>query len=324
MIVLGIESTAHTFGIGIVENKKILANARDVYKPKIGWGIVPAEAAEHHRNMWQDILAQALTEANINLNDIELIAWAAGPGLPPCLAVGAQIVKKIKEKIKKPVIAVNHCVAHIEIAKLLTKASDPVILYVSGGNSQIIAYNNGFYRIFGETQDIGIGNALDKFGREAGLPFPTGPHIESLALTGKWIELPYTVKGMDFVFSGIITEALKKLKSGTPIEDLCFSLQEVCFAMLTEVAERAMAHTGKNELLLTGGVGANARLKSMLATMCAERGAKFFTCPANYAGDNGVMVAWTGLLAWQSGQRTKVIKQKPRWRTDSMPITWNQ
>ncbi len=322
MLCIGIESTAHTFGVGVMDEKSILADIRDVYRPKAGWGIIPAEAAAHHRAVWKASLEQALSEAKIDLGDIELIAWAAGPGLPPCLAVGADVVKWIRQKTKKPVIGINHCVGHIEIAKLLTEARDPVVLYVSGGNTQILAYIEGRYRIFGETQDIGLGNALDKFGREAGLTFPTGPEIERLAQRGRWIELPYTVKGMDLVFSGIVTEALRKFRAGAAIEDVCFSLQEVCFAMLAEVAERALAHTGKTELLLTGGVGANTRLQHMLKTMTGERGAKFFNCPNRYAGDNGVMIAWTGLLAYTSGQRTKMIKQKPRWRTDEMEISW--
>ena len=112
--------------------------------------------------------------------------------------------------------------------------------------------------------DIGMGNAIDKFGREAGLPFPAGPEIERLAKKGKYVELPYVVKGMGLSFSGIITEAIRKLKTGIPLEDISYSLQETIFAMLTEVTERALAHTGKNEVLLTGGVAANQRLQEMI------------------------------------------------------------
>jgi N6-L-threonylcarbamoyladenine synthase/protein kinase Bud32 len=231
----------------------------------------------------------------------------------------------LSKRIKKPLIGVNHCVAHIEVGRLTTKLNDPVTLYVSGANTQVIAFVSGKYRIFGETQDIGIGNALDKFGREANLEFPYGPKIEKLAKGGNWIQLPYVVKGMDLSFSGIITEATKKLKQGNAMEDVCFSLQETTFAMLTEVVERAMAHTGKNEALLTGGVAANGRLQEMLGTMCRERGGKFAVVPMEYSGDNGAMIAWMGMLGCKSGQKPldpDKAEILPRWRTDEVEVKW--
>lgn len=323
MICLGIESTAHTFGIGIVEDNKILANAKDVYKPKEGYGIVPMEAAKHHSAVAEDILQKALEEAKISPNDIDIIAFSAGPGLPPCLRAGARFAESLAAKLEKPLIPVNHCIAHIEIGKLAAGASDPVTLYVSGGNTQVIAFAEGRYRVFGETLDIGIGNALDQFAREAGLDFPGGPKIEQLAKYGKYIKLPYTVKGMDLSFSGIITEALRKLKKGAKMEDVCFSLQETAFAMLVEVTERAVAHTGKNEVLLTGGVAANKRLQEMLEIMCKERGAEFFAVPREYAGDCGANIAYAGLLAYNSGEKpAKKAETNSRWRTDEVDIKW--
>jgi N6-L-threonylcarbamoyladenine synthase/protein kinase Bud32 len=219
---------------------------------------------------------------------------------------------------------VNHCVAHIEIGRLTTGVKDPVTLYVSGANTQVLAFVSGKYRCFGETQDIGIGNALDKFGRETGLGFPAGPKIEQLAKGGKYIELPYVVKGMDLSFSGIITECLRRKQNGERMEDICFSLQETAFAMLTEVTERAMAHTGKDEVLLTGGVAANSRLQNMLDIMCKERGAAFKVVDKAFSGDNGAMIAWTGILAFRSGQKPleKGAGILPRQRTDEVDIPW--
>ena len=325
MIVLGIESTAHTFGIGIVsESGKVLANEKVVFIPKKG-GIHPREAAEHHAENAKIVLNNAMEKAGINLEDIDAIAFSQGPGLAPCLRIGAIFARYLSLKHSKPLIGVNHCIAHIEIGKLFSKAKDPVTLYVSGGNTQVIAFAEGRYRVFGETQDIGIGNALDKFAREVGLGFPGGPKIEEIAKKGKWIELPYVVKGMDVAFSGIITEALKLYKKGIKLEDICFSLQEVCFSMLVEVTERALAHCEKNEVLLTGGVAANSRLREMLEIMCKERGAKFYAVEKQFAGDNGAMIAWNGLQIYRAlkkGISLSESKIKPKWRTDEVEVVW--
>jgi N6-L-threonylcarbamoyladenine synthase/protein kinase Bud32 len=146
-----------------------------------------------------------------------------------------------------------------------------------------------------------------------------------MAKKGNYIELPYVVKGMDLSFSGILTSALNKFRKGEKLEDLCYSMQETCYAMLTEVAERALAHTGKKELLLTGGVAASQRLQEMLEIMCRERGAKLYICPREFAGDNGVNIAWTGMLAYKNGQKPVSIEKADfyqRWRTDEVEIGW--
>lgn len=322
MLCLGIESTAHTFGIGIISDKgKVFVNVKSVYVPPKGWGIEPVKAAEHHEIIAKPTFEKAMKESGIGMEDIGLVAFSKGPGLPHCLYKGLNFAREIANEYKKPLIGANHCIAHIEIGKLKTKCKDPVTLYVSGGNTQVIAFVSGKYRVFGETQDIGIGNALDKLGRELGLGFPAGPEIEKLAENGKWTELPYTVKGMDLNFSGILSECMRKYKNGEKIEDLCFSFQETCFTMLTEVTERALAHTGKNEALLTGGVAANKRLQEMFETMCRERGAEFFVCPKEFASDNGLMIAWAGILAYKSGMKTK-SEILPRQRTDDVNVSW--
>jgi universal protein Kae1 len=325
LISLGIESTAHTFGVGIVtEEGRILANESDMHVPKKGAGIIPREAAEHHTQLASSLIKRALEKAKLNLKDIGIISVALGPGLPPCLNTGATISRYLSLITRKPLIPVNHSIAHIEIGKLTTGAKDPVVVYLSGGNTQIIAYASGKYRIFGETEDIPVGNAIDNLARELGLKTPGGPEVERAAAGGKYVDLPYVVKGMDLSFTGITTEAIKKFKHGISVKDICFSFQETVFAMLVEVAERAVAHTGKSELLLVGGVAANKKLQEMFKIMCDERGAKLFCVPAEYAGDNGAMIAWTGILEYKSGNKTGVKESKVRqkWRTDEAQIKW--
>jgi glycoprotease/Kae1 family metallohydrolase len=309
MKVFGIESTAHTFGLGVVdENYNILEDLRITYKPREG--IVPIEAAKFHEKNASKLLEK------VDFSKIDLIGVANGPGLPPCLRFGVELAKKISEKIKKPLVGVNHCQAHIEIGKILCKVKDPIILYISGGNTQVIYYNQG-YKILGETQDIGLGNALDKLGRAIGLEFPAGPKIEKLAKKGKFVMLPYYVKGMDLNFSGILTEAIRKIKKGGKVEDILYSFQEVCFSMLAEVCERAMAATEKKELLLVGGVAQNRRLQEILELMCKDRKAKLFVVPKEYAGDNGVMIAMCTLKNWKENRISKP-EVNPNWRIDTI------
>jgi len=320
---LGVESTAHTFSIGIIDDKgKVLFDERSVYKPPLGMGIHPREAAKFHVENATDVVKNALK--GVRIDDIDVISYSMGPGLPNCLQVGASIARFLSLKYKKPLIGVNHCTAHIEIGKLMTKCKDPVVVYCSGGNTQIIAYVGKKYRIFGETEDIPVGNAFDVLARELGLEMPGGPRIEELAKDGIWVDLPYVVKGMDLSFTGIVTLCKKLYKEGVKKDNIAYSFQETVFSMLTEVTERALAHTNKKEVLLVGGVAASHRLQEMMKVMCSGREAKLYSVPDKYASDNGIMIAWNGILAFKSGQKMKLedttfIKD---WRTDEVDITW--
>ena len=357
-LVLGIESTAHTFGVGVVKNKKIIANVNRSFSTEEG-GMIPMDVAKFHSGNKNEIYFKALDKAGITEDKIDAIAFSQGPGLAPCLLVGMKFAKELAKKLKKPIVPVNHCVAHLEVGRL-TGAKNPVMLYASGANTQIIAYASGKYRVFGETLDIGVGNFIDTFGRYARIGFPAGPLIEKLALNGtpqaytkevreplqgpekssekiftrgkKYIELPYKIKGMDVALSGILTNLKQKLEGKSPrddsaepkysLNDLAYSMQETVFAMLVESAERALAHTGKNELLLGGGVACNSRLQEMCRIMCKERGAKFF-CPENsLLVDNGAMIAYLGEIMFKSGIREKNPDIKPRQRTDAVDVRW--
>mgnify|MGYP001612205180 CR=1 FL=1 len=394
-IILGIESTAHTFGVALAKNGKILSNIKKTYTTDSG-GIIPSEASKHHELHKHEIYFEALDKSNVKEDEIEAIAFSQGPGLALCLLEGLRFAKELSTKLKIPLVPVNHCVAHLVIGEL-TGAKDPVLLYVSGANTQVIAYEAGKYRIFGETLDLGVGNFIDTFGRMAGIGFPAGQKIQELAEKSNeknYIELPYSVKGMDIALSGIQTNLKQKLEKmklynkkfaslnsselnkndnvknldlcstedinkkllcinnknqrkilakpdlkqinkranengrvNYTLEDLAYSLQETVFAMLVEVAERALAHTGKKELLLGGGVACNKRLQEMARIMCSEREekVKLFVPEAQFLVDNAGMIAFLGEKMFKAGLFEKNLDKidiKPRERTDEVDVKW--
>jgi universal protein Kae1 len=327
---LGIESTADDFSVGVSTFKgETLANVTSAYIPPEG-GIHPREAARHHAEVASRVLEEAFTKSGTKPRDMTVVAFSQGPGLGPCLRTGATVARALASYLSVPLVGVNHCIAHIEIGKLKTRAKDPLMLYVSGGNTIVAAFDSGRYRVFGETLDIALGNCLDVFAREAGLRqkegFPLGAAVEKHATSGsKLIPLPYTVKGMDTSFSGLLTAAVTLLKKGNyQLEDLCYSFQETAFSMVTEVTERALAHTEKREALLTGGVAANKRLQSMIKAIAEEHNARFCVVPSEFAIDNGAMVAWTGILAYLHGLVIPVERSfvKLRWRLEEVEVPW--
>ncbi|MCL4328203.1 MAG: bifunctional N(6)-L-threonylcarbamoyladenine synthase/serine/threonine protein kinase [Candidatus Thermoplasmatota archaeon] len=324
MQVLGIEGTSHTFGAGVVNDLEIVSNSKSIISPKSG-GIHPKEAALHHFEVADLVIRESLEKAALRMSDIDLVAFSQGPGLGPCLRVAATAARSIAISNSKPVVGVNHCLGHIEIGRRLGKVTDPLVLYVSGGNTQIIAHSNGRYRVFGETQDIGIGNMLDKLARFAGIPFPGGPVIEEKAQEGnKLLDLPYSVKGMDTSFSGILTAAMQHLRNGERLEDVCFSVQEYSFSMLVEVLERALVHLGKDEILLTGGVAMNGRLRKMVELMGRETAVKVASTPAEYCMDNGSMIGQAGMMMFNSGIRQSISETSisQNFRVDEVDAPW--
>ncbi|MCF7862004.1 bifunctional N(6)-L-threonylcarbamoyladenine synthase/serine/threonine protein kinase [Candidatus Woesearchaeota archaeon] len=323
MIVLGIESTAHTFGVGIIEDRNVLANVKDAYTTESG-GIIPSAAADHHVNACKQVLNDGLKKAGISMKDIDLIAFSQGPGIGNTLEVGAVAARTLSITYGIPIIGVNHCVAHLEVGNLCTDAKDPVLLYCSGANTQVIAFEGGRYRVFGETLDIGIGNFLDSVAREMGLGFPGGPKIYELSLKSKnYIELPYVVKGMDVSFGGIFTNVKSKLQKHSK-EDLAYSIQETVFAMMLEVAERAMAHCNKSKLLLGGGVACNKRFQEMAHKMCKQREGTCFIPPSEFLLDNGGMIAWLGYIVAKAGNKMNIedTSIRPYERTDDIDVNW--
>jgi N6-L-threonylcarbamoyladenine synthase len=324
---LGIESTAHTFSCAIIQKNgksgKILSDVRKIYQPPDGHGIHPREASRHHIENSSKILSQCFDEAKIRIDDLDMIAYAGGPGLGPCLRVGAVVARSLASYYKIPIYPVNHAIGHIELGKLLTGAKNPLVLLVSGGHTMILAFSSGRWRVFGETLDITLGQLLDQFGRSLGFASPCGRKIEDLATKSTdYVDLPYSVKGNDVSFSGLLsaTKNISSKDSGSA----CFSLQETAFAMIAEATERALAFTKKKELMIVGGVAANKRLSSMLKNVCKNQKSKFFVVPLNYAGDCGSQIAWTGLLESTVGKGSKIedtfVKQS--WRLDTVDVSY--
>ncbi len=324
MIALGIEGTAHTISCGIVDDQGILGNASSTYENPKG-GIHPREAAVHHAENVSKVIRIALEKSGVGMSEIDLVAFSRGPGLGPCLRIAATAARTISIRYGKPLVGVNHPLGHVEIGRKITGARDPMMLYVSGGNTQIIAHVNGRYRVMGETMDIGLGNMLDKLARDMGYPFPGGPAIERLARSGEHLlDLPYSVKGMDTSFSGMYTSARRYLQEGKSPEDVSFSVQEVAFSMLVEVLERGYYQTEKDEILLAGGVARNERLRDMISSLSSEIGATPYLTASEYCMDNGAMIAQAGLLMYRSGFRTGIESSTidQRFRIDEVEVPW--
>ncbi|VDO12407.1 unnamed protein product [Rodentolepis nana] len=330
--ILGMEGSANKLGIGVIRDGKVLSNPRLTYVTPPGLGFKPTETAIHHRNHVVKLARRSLLEANIKPDDLDAIAYTKGPGMGGPLQVVAIVARVLAQLWNKPLIGVNHCVAHIEMGRLVTGAQSPIVLYVSGGNSQVIAYSGGRYRIFGETLDIALGNCLDRFARVINLsndPSP-GYNIEQAAKKGiKFYELPYAVKGMDVSFAGILSylkeRAPKLLRTGEYTQaDFCFSLQETVFAMVVEITERAMAHCDTKEVLIVGGVGCNMRLQEMMKCMAEERGATLCATDDRYCIDNGAMIAQAGWEMFHVGMTTPLAETivTQRFRTDEVEAKW--
>jgi N6-L-threonylcarbamoyladenine synthase len=326
LCVLGVESTAHTFSASVAsESEGLLSDIRDVFRPPEGSGIHPTEAARHHAAVARRVLREAFEVASVHPSALSAVAYAMGPGLGPCLRVGAVSARTLAVATGKPLVPVNHAIGHIELGCLLTRAKEPLVLLISGGHTMIVAYSSGMWRVLGETLDLTLGQLLDQLGRHFGFASPCGPRIEEAAArSSRYLRLPYTVKGNDVSFSGILTAAKVLLDGGAPFEDVCFSVQETAFATAVEVTERALAFTGNRELMVVGGVAANRRLAEMLRIMCERHSASLHVVPLKYSGDCGAQIAWTGLLAYRAGTQVDVEQGTVRqsWRLDTVPIPW--
>src|ERR687888_406338 len=347
MLCLGIESTAHTFAASIIDysfirssvgknnlwnlrnsRTRILSDNRSIYLPPEGSGIHPRLASRHHAEVAANILKECIKESGHRIQDIDIIAYSAGPGLGPCLRVGAVVSRTLAFFYRKPLVPVNHALGHVELGAMLTGARDPLVLLISGGHTMILTFSKKRWRVFGETLDITIGQLLDQFGRSVGFASPCGDRIEELAGTsaGTYLRLPYLIKGNDVSFSGLLTASIRTASDkNSLLPDVCYSLQETAFAMLTETIERAISFTDKREMIIVGGVAANKRLSQMLEMACRRQNGILYICPINFSGDNGAQIAWTGILDYITTKKQVSIEKsfiRQSWRVDTIDIDW--
>ena len=324
--VLGIEGTAWCASAAVFDAGDVRI-VSDPYQPDSG-GIHPREAAEHMRSAIPEVVESAVDLVRSEHGDpgeaIDAIAFSRGPGLGPCLRIAATAARALAGSLSVPLVGVNHMIAHLEIGRRRSGFDAPICLNASGANAHVLGHHDGRYRVLGETMDTGIGNSIDKFTRHLGWTHPGGPKVETRAKAGEYVELPYVVKGMDFSFSGITSAAKGLIDDGVPVENVCCGLQETTFAMLTEVSERALSLTGADELVLGGGVGQNDRLRGMLETMCAERGASFYAPEPRFLRDNAGMIAALGATMFEAGETIPIAdsRVRPDFRPDEVDVTW--
>ncbi|WP_415378542.1 bifunctional N(6)-L-threonylcarbamoyladenine synthase/serine/threonine protein kinase [Halosimplex sp. TS25] len=331
--VLGIEGTAWAASAAVYEvGSDEVTIESDPYQPESG-GIHPREAAEHMSEAVPSVVETAIEAAREQAaaagedpdeSPIDAVAFSRGPGLGPCLRIVGTAARAVAQRFDVPLVGVNHMVAHLEIGRHRSGFDAPVCLNASGANAHVLAYRNGRYRVLGETMDTGVGNALDKFTRHVGWSHPGGPKVEAHAKEGEYVDLPYVVKGMDFSFSGIMSAAKQAYDDGTPVENVCRGLEETVFAMLTEVSERALSLTGRDELVLGGGVGQNERLQGMLREMCEQRGADLHVPENRFLRDNAGMIAVLGAKMAAAGDTLAVEESAidADFRPDEVPVTW--
>ena len=318
MKILGIESTAHTFGIGILDTtkKKFLFNKKIVYKNINGLNI--RELNNFHTENFTKILSSA--KKKLDFKKLDLISFSQGPGIGNSLKIGNLVAKTLALQYNKKIIGVNHIISHLEIGKYITNFKDPIFLNITGVNSQIIISEKNNYKVIGETIDIGLGNLFDSIGKLFNFEFPCGQKIEERAKKGKkFYEIPFSIKGMNVSFSGIFTYVKtlyqKNKNDKNFINDICFSLQETCFSMLIEICERGIFYSKKKELIIVGGVASNKKFFSMTKKMCQKNKIKIKKLPLEFCMDNGAMICVSGFVNYKKAKNNiKDLEPKPYLR----------
>jgi len=318
-LILGIETSCDETAVGIVHGRKLLANviSSSVEEHARFGGVVPEIASRAHLEAMQPVIAQALSDAQVKLEDIDAIGVTAGPGLIGALLVGTSAASGLALGLDKPLYGVNHLSSHLAVDALdeSHKLCPAIGLLVSGGHSSIIQVNDiaQSVQVLGATIDDAAGEAFDKIARLLGLDFPGGPEIGKLAKEGNEsaIDFPRGLSDTDydFSFSGLKTAVARYLQKTPDAKraDIAASFQEAVVDVLLNKSLAACASTGIDTLLIAGGVAANSRLRQLAAQRCATAGVLLRTPPTALCTDNGAMVAVMTSLAVSAGVKASHI-----------------
>ncbi len=342
MLVLGFESSCDETGVALVDASghgvpRLLAHAlfSQIDMHQAYGGVVPELASRDHIRRVLPLTNEVMTQSGKTLADVDVIAFTRGPGLAGALLVGAGVACAMAAALGKPVIGVHHLEGHL-LSPFLGR--DPpqfpfVALLVSGGHTQLMRVDRvGSYELLGESIDDAAGEAFDKSAKLMGLPYPGGPHLAKLAERGDGaaFKLPRPLLhsgNLDFSFAGLKTAVLTQAKKlGAELEnrkaDLAASTQAAIVDVLVKKSMAAMTQTGLKRLVVAGGVGANALLRSQLNAACGQRGIRVHYPELDLCTDNGAMIALAAGMRVQAGlekiQRGYTFEVKPRWNLADM------
>lgn len=315
MNILAIESSCDDTSAAVLTERGMQSNviASQAIHVKFG-GVVPELASRAHQTTISQTVQQALNEAELSINEIDLIAVTQGPGLMGSLLVGLCFAKGMALANDIPVIGVNHMDAHIYANFIDTKPEFPFIsLTVSGGHTQLVHVKAPFeHEILGKTRDDAAGEAFDKIGKVFGLEYPAGPTIDKLAQSGnhKFHKFPQALlrEGLDFSFSGLKTSALYFVQDQEEgfieenLNDLCASVSEAITEVLVKKLKRAVEQTGVKTIALAGGVSANSMLRAKTEKLAEKMGVSLHIPKITYCTDNAAMIAITGKMKAEFGE----------------------
>jgi N6-L-threonylcarbamoyladenine synthase len=339
MKVLGIETSCDETGIALYDSERgLLADAlySQVELHQQYGGVVPELASRDHIRKTLPLIRQVMDNADYKLQDLDGLAYTAGPGLAGALLVGASIGRSLGMTLGIPTLGVHHMEGHL-LAPLLEENAPEfpfVALLVSGGHTQLVEVPEmGRYTVIGESVDDAAGEAFDKVAKMLELPYPGGPQVAKLAESGTpgrfAFPRPMTNRpGLDFSFSGLKTFTLNTIQDnsvegmldGQTKADIAFEFQEAVVDTMVIKCRRAFQHSGMNTLVIAGGVSANSRLREKLAHMAKQEGGNLYYPDLTHCTDNGAMIAYAGCMRLLAGQQDDLgIQARPRWNLETLP-----